>query len=96
MDCDRIMKKIELNAQERKLLFKQAPQTEGGGGFQKLLVRLQRQYDSDSKEIKLYKPDLEKIGRYAYKYNKGGWQKRLVSIFGRHLGIKLGWKKNPK
>lgn len=87
------MKKIILNAHERNLLFKQAPQSELGGGFQKLLVRLQRQYDKDSKEIKLYKADLEKIGRYAYKYKKGGWQKRLVCIFGRHLGVKLGWKK---
>jgi hypothetical protein len=34
--------------------------------------------------------DQEEIVRYAFGYQHGGWQDRLVAIFGRTLGPELG------
>lgn len=85
------MDRLILNATEKRLLFRQDPNTKEDGGFQKLLVKLQSQYDSDSGTLKVYSKDLERIGRYAFKYGNGGWENRLVRIFGRHYGPNLGY-----
>ena len=81
---------ITLNQKEIALLLRQDPATEDDGGFQSLMVKLQRQLDGQSNEISLYEDDLEKIPRYAFDYKNGGWQNRLTGIFGRTLGANLG------
>lgn len=41
-------------------------------------------------QLNLSADDLEKLPRYAFDYGNGGWESRLVAVFGRHLGAKLG------
>ena len=79
---------VELRQQERILLFKQDPFTKGKGGFQALLVKLQSQTDSSGR-LFLSNQLLERISRYAFCYGNGGWENRLVAIFGRVLGSGL-------
>lgn len=81
---------IMLNSAEVAVLFRQDPVTAGDGGFQSLLVRLQGKCDQPTGKILLSGDDLEKIPRYAFDYNNGGWEDRLMSIFTRSLGPKLG------
>lgn len=68
----------------------QDPRTKGHGGFQGYLVDLQNRLGRDTNELFLSDSDLERIPRYAFDYKNGGWQNRLVQIFGRELGPKLG------
>ncbi len=81
---------IQLNQNEIDELFKQSPATENDGGYQSLLVNLHRRINRSNGELKLSPSDLEKIPRYAFDYGQGGWEDRLVNIFQRHLGPKLG------
>ena len=62
----------------------------GVGGFENLIRRLQKQVNHATAEIKLTKKDLEDIQRCAFDYKQGGFEDRLVAIFGRVLGPKLG------
>lgn len=78
-----------LNEDEIQTLFLQDPSTRGNGGFQSLMVRLQEKCDRTSGAIKLTPADREQIRRYAFDYKNGGWETRLVRIFGRHLGPRL-------
>lgn len=71
-------------------LFIQAPHTESDGGYQSLLVGLQRRVDRTTGKLKLTAKDLERIPRYAFNYGNGGWENRLTAIFSRTLGPKLG------
>jgi len=82
--------RIVLTNEELAALDRQAPGTRSDGGYQELLVELQRKVNRTMREIDLSDQDLERIPRYAFDYKRGGWQKRLVSIFGRTLGPKLG------
>jgi hypothetical protein len=84
------MTTLTLNAGEAVLLHRQDPTTETAGGFQSLLVKLQRQHAGATGEIALDDSDLERIPRYAFDYGNGGWESRLVGIFGRSLGPTLG------
>jgi hypothetical protein len=65
-----------------------------GGGFQNLIRKLRTQVGHYGvrtwASITLYPEDLERIPRYAFDYKGGGWQARLIAIFGRTLGPKLG------
>jgi hypothetical protein len=70
-------------------LFTQAPDTRGDGGWQSLLVGLQEKCDRAIGSISLTPTDRQRIHKYAFGYGKGGWEARLVSTFGRHLGPKL-------
>lgn len=79
---------LELSQQERFLLFKQDPLSKGKGGFQALLVKLQSLTDSSGR-LFLTNQLLERIRRYAFSYGNGGWENRLVSIFGRVMGSNL-------
>jgi hypothetical protein len=84
------MQKLTLNSAELSCLFRQDPSTKGDGGFQGLLVRLQRQTDRSTGVISLDAKVLERIPRYAFDYKQGGWEDRLLNIFSRTLGNRLG------
>jgi hypothetical protein len=62
----------------------------GIGGFEGLIRRLQKQVNHATAEIKVSDKDLDDIQRYAFDYEQGGFEGRLLSIFGRVLGPKLG------
>ncbi|MDE3021823.1 MAG: aspartyl-tRNA synthetase [Pseudomonadota bacterium] len=83
------MKKLILNRNEMEALFKQAPQTKGDGGWQSLLVKLQRKCNAVTGEIELDLTLLERIRRYAFDYKEGGWENYLKQIFSRTLGNDL-------
>jgi len=84
------VKELKLNETEVEILFEQDPSTEKDGGWQGLLVRLQRSCDQSSGIIKVADKDLLRIPRYAFDMGQGGWQDKLVRIFGRTLGQRLG------
>lgn len=81
---------IVLEPVEIKELCRQDPETEGKGGFQKLLVRLQKKLNYATQELILNDQDLEEMPRYAFDYKNGGWETRLITIFARTLGPRLG------
>lgn len=81
---------LTLTEAEMAELFKQAASTAGDGGYQSLLVGLQKKITRATGQIILTAGDLEKIPRYAFDYGNGGWEARLIAIFGAHLGPKLG------
>jgi hypothetical protein len=62
----------------------------GAGGFENLIRRLQKQVNHATQEIKLTEKDIEAIQRCAFDYKDGGFETRLVAIFGRVLGAALG------
>ena len=80
---------LVLNHQEIRELLKQNPATEKDGGWQGLIVSLQKRANKTSGHLTLTEADLGAIQRYAFKYGNGGWEARLVAIFARHLGPKL-------
>ncbi len=84
------MREYTLNNNEIAELFQQDPATREDGGWQQLLVKLQRQTNQASGRIVLHMNDLERILRYAFAYGNGGWEDRLTKIFARHLGAGLG------
>lgn len=81
---------IMLNSAEVDVLFRQDPAAAGKGGFQDFLIRLQGKCEQKTGKILLSDDDFEKIPQYAFDYKNGGWQGRLLAIFGRSLGPKLG------
>lgn len=81
---------VTLTPAEINVLFRQNPTTSQDGGFQGFLVSLQNRIDRTTGEIDLTPQDLERIPRYAFDYGNGGWENRLVDIFGRVLGHRLG------
>lgn len=76
---------IKLNSREIQALLKQDPGTEKAGGWQGLLVGLQKRLNKTTGHLTLTTTDMEQIRRYA-NYTAGGFQNRLASIFGRTLG----------
>jgi hypothetical protein len=80
---------IELNDAEKVLLYRQEPGTKSDGGWQQLMVKLQEITDEATGRIVIDQPLLERIQRYAFSYGNGGWESRLVGIFGRSLGPRL-------
>ena len=82
--------KLTLNNAETTELLRQEPNTASDGGFQQLLVKLQRQLNTKTNELLLDDDDIRKIPQYAYSYGQGGWQNRLELIFSRTLGCTLG------
>jgi hypothetical protein len=84
------MRQVTLNGKEIEILFRQDPATRRDGGYQSLLVRLQNNTDRASGALALTSGDLERIPRYAFDYGNGGWEGRLMGIFRRHLGARLG------
>jgi DNA methylase len=80
---------VTLNHDEIQELLKQDPDTEHDGGWQGLLVGLQKRTNKTTGHITLTAGDLERIQQYAFHYKHGGWQARLLAVFGRTLGPKL-------
>lgn len=77
---------VVLNEAEMAELFLQPADTENDGGYQSLLVNLQRRINRQTGSLMLTQSDLERIPRYAFDYGNGGWENRLMAIFGRTLG----------
>lgn len=80
---------VTLNHEEMQELLNQDPDTEKDGGWQGLLVGLQKRTNKTTGHLTLTAPDLEQIQRYAFHYKRGGWQARLLAVFGRTLGPRL-------
>ena len=78
---------IYLKPKEMSSLFSQEPSTESDGGFQSLLVRLQRKTNKSTRRIDLSDEDIADIIRYSKAYGSGGWENTLKQIFGRTLPI---------
>jgi predicted amidohydrolase YtcJ len=76
-----------LNQEEADELFRQHPATARDGGFQAFVVRLQGQYRKGTQEIGLDPDDMDKIREYAANSKQGGWQTRMLKIFGRVLSL---------
>lgn len=85
--------RIELTRDELAELDRQNPETKDDGGWQGLLVGLQEKVNRATSELVLDGRDLERIARYAFHYKRGGWQARLMRIFGRTLGPTLGTRR---
>jgi hypothetical protein len=85
-----IVHTITLTAEELALLDRQDPSTESDGGWQGLLVELQTRVRRSDRRIVLSEEDVLRIARYAFDYGQGGWEDRLVGVFGRALGPHLG------
>jgi hypothetical protein len=81
---------VTLTASEIAELFRQPPSTKGDGGFQSLMVKLQMRTNRATGELFLTPYFLERIPRYAFDYGNGGWENRLLAIFSRNLGPRLG------
>ncbi len=77
---------VILNRAEIQELLMQNPAIEKAGGWQSLMVSLQKRTNKTTGHLTLTKADLEQIQRYASRYGSGGGEKRLVAIFERHLG----------
>lgn len=52
----------------------------GQGGFQSLLLSLQKNYDRKTRMVTLDGDQVEKINRYTEKYGTGGFENRLDGI----------------
>jgi hypothetical protein len=86
------MQTVILQAGEIAELDRQDPSTEFDGGYPRLMIGMQRRIDRKTGELVLSDNDLEKIQRYAFDHENGGWENTLMSVFGRTLGHKLGRK----
>ncbi len=84
------MPTVTLNPGEIAELDRQDPDSASDGGFQGLLVRLQGKVNRATGGIDPDEKDLSDIPRLAFDYRNGGWQNRLIAIFGRTLGATLG------
>lgn len=82
------MRTVILNADEQAILARQDPDSGGDGGWQGLLVALQALVQPDG-SVNLTDALMERIQRYAFNYGNGGWETRLLGIFGRTLGPRL-------
>lgn len=84
------MKRVTLNSDEIAKLDEQNPAAENDGGYQKLLVRFQKGLNRSTGELEIEDVDLSRISHYAFDIGRGGWEDRLIFIFGRTLGQNLG------
>lgn len=75
--------RIKLTLEQLMLLRKRS--TGKPGGFQNYLMQLAYRVDDDTRELELSDEDLCKINRYATQYGQGGFESRLLKIFGRLL-----------
>lgn len=81
---------VVLDRDEIAKLDRQLASTARDGGFQAFIIRLQEKLRRGTQELILTDDELEEIQRYAFDYNQGGWQQRLLAIFERTLGPELG------
>jgi hypothetical protein len=85
-----MMTTVTLNKYEMDVLFEQRPSTENDGGWQKLMIKLQRACDRTTGVIQIEADTLARISKYAFDMGHGGWEDRLIKVFGRTLGSSLG------
>jgi hypothetical protein len=71
---------IKLSENAVRRLLAQDPRTESKGGFQKLLIGMQRQLDSQTGMLRVSSSQVEKIERYRKQYGRGGWQDILDEV----------------
>ena len=81
---------ISLTNAEIAELDRQNPATATDGGFQSLMVSLQRRVNRATNNLLLTNDDLRRIPKYAFDFGNRGWENRLIAAFGRVLGPKLG------
>ncbi len=81
---------LVLNEVEMEALFRQDPATKNKGGWQSLNIGLQERCNRATGELHLTPDDLRRIPQYAFDYDEGGWERRLITAFSGHLGPKLG------
>jgi len=79
---------VTLDRDEIQKLLRQNPDTEKAGGWQGLLVGIQKRLNKTTGHLTLTATDLGQIQKYAA-YTTGGFQSRLRGIFGRTLGLRL-------
>ncbi len=72
--------RIQLSEADVVALNQQDPSTAGDGGFQGLLVKLQKQIDPETNELQLDDDDVRRIRRCREQYGDGGWQRRLPRV----------------
>ena len=70
-----------LNESEIRELMKPI---KGDGGFQGLMKKLQGKYNLETREIEVSEEEINRIFKYV-SYSEGGYESRLVEIFGRHI-----------
>ena len=79
---------VVLNESEMGYLFAQNPATAGDGGWQGLMVSLQKKTDRTTGRLELTARDIQRIKTYA-SYDEGTYETRLQRAFGRTLGPNL-------
>ncbi|MGH7489656.1 MAG: aspartyl-tRNA synthetase [bacterium] len=67
----------------------------GSGGFETFLRKLQDELNHATGAVKLSAEDLDYIPHAAFDYTDGGFEGRLLKIFGRVLGPRLGRDDEP-
>lgn len=82
--------KVTLDSAEIAEIDKQDPSTARDGGFQGLMVSLQKRINRSTSSLDLTADDLRRIPMYAFDYRNGGWEDRLKRAFSRNLGPLLG------
>jgi hypothetical protein len=89
---DRLRRKeilIKLTSGEVRELKTLVDHSAGRGGFQNLLLYLWYQLDDETGELPLNHTLMERINRYAFRYNNTYWRRTLRRIFRRTLGAHL-------
>ncbi len=81
---------VTLNSDEIAEIDKQDPSTAKDGGFQSLMVSLQKRINRSTGQLHLTPDDLRRVPMYAFDYRNGGWEDRLKRAFGNSLGPSLG------
>jgi len=76
---------IKLSKKELNELFKQDPAQRGRGGFQRLLVKLQKLTNRSTRIMELNGEDIDRIKQYSRNPKKGGFQSRIRKIFEKHF-----------
>ena len=74
------MLQIQLSQKAVKKLLAQDPTTESKGGFQKLIIGLRRQVNTETGVLRISDSQVERIERYRMSYGRGGWQDILDEV----------------
>ena len=80
--------KVKLSKDEYSELMKYDPASKNQGGFQRFLIGLQFRIKKQTKEIELSDSDVDMIIKHGSEPKKGGWQKSIYRIFGKHFNLK--------
>lgn len=88
--CDATNKMlIKLTLGEMELLRDFVERNRGRGGFQNLMLHLWYRLDDNTGDVEIPYLLLERIQRYAFRYQNAHWRKLLRKIFRRTLGANL-------